>query len=663
MSFLTPLALLLSLLAIPIIILYMLRLRRREVRVSSVFLWQKLVRDREANAPWQKLKRNLLLLLQLLILVLLVLALAQPYLPRSSVVNSSVVVLLDGSASMQATDVQPNAPNRFAAAQAQAVTLVNELSGNNQMTLIQVGSTPQILAAATNDKRALREAINTAVVSAAPVDWGAAFALASGAAQGFEEAQIIVISDGGVPSNLPSLPGQVVYLPVGQSGANLAISALASREVDSGAGQQLLARVTNHSQFTQETLLSLVLDGVLFDAQQVTVPAGESVSLTWDLPPDRNTAVAEVNLSPNNNDHLALDDTAVTVVNNSDQTNALLITEGNLFLEQILAILPDVAAFKVAPDGDINDPDLQRFDLYIFDGVAVPNPPPAADILLINPPVEQDERFLTVTGTAVGITQTVATRLTSSPILAFVEWININIREMKQVSAPAWSQTQTLIEAPGGPLLLVGEQSGQRRAVLTFDIRQSDLPLRIAFPVLMSNLTAWLTPGQPFDAPEQLQPGDVVRIVPQPQATAVQITKPDGTLWESPLGEEDLLFTETDQLGYYTVSLRTESVGENWQPVGALAVNLFAAEESRLEPGAQLVLGTESVDSGGAGEDNIGLFELWPYLAALALLVLLIEWWVYQQGTRLPTVPAQINLSRLRLDEAWAWFRRRVGSR
>ncbi len=661
MSFLTPLALLLSLLGIPIIILYMLRLRRREVRVSSVFLWQKLVRDREANAPWQKLKRNLLLLLQLLILALLVLALAQPYLPRPSVVNTSVVVLLDGSASMQATDVQPSGPNRFAAAQAQALTLVNELSGNNQMTLIQVGPTPQILAAATNDKRALREAINTAVVSAAPADWGAAFALASGAAQGFEDAQIIVISDGGVPANLPSLPGQVVYLPVGQSGANLAISALASRETERGAGQQLLARVTNHSQFTQETLLSLVLDGVLFDAQQVTVPAGESVSLTWDLPFD--TAVAEVNLSPNSNDHLALDDTAVTVVNNSDQTRTLLITEGNLFLEQILAILPDVAAFKTAPDTDLNDPNWQQFDLYIFDGVSVPNPPPAADILLINPPVEQDVSFLTVTGTAVGVTQTVATRLTSSPVLEFVEWNDINIREMKQVSAPAWSQTQTLIEAPGGPLLLVGEQSGQRRAVLAFDLSLSDLPLRIAFPVLMSNLTAWLSPNQPFDAPEHLRPGDVVRLVPQPQATAVQITKPDGTIWESPLGEEDLLFTETDQLGYYAVSLRTESAGGNWQPAGALAVNLFSPEESRLEPRAQLVLGTESVDSGGAGEDNIGLFELWPYLAALALLVLLIEWWVYQQGTRLPSVPAQLHLSRRPFDEAWAWLRQRVGSR
>lgn len=659
MSFLTPLALLLSLLAIPIILFYMLRLRRREVRVSSVFLWEKLVRDREANAPWQKLKRNLLLLLQLLILALLVLALAQPYLPRPSVVSTSVVVLLDGSASMQATDVQPDAPNRFAAAQAQALMLVNELSGNNQMTLIQVGATPQILAAATNDKRALREAINTAVPTAAPADWAAAFALASGAAQGFEEAQIVVISDGGIPPNLPSLPGQVVYLPVGQSGANLAISALASREVEieQERRQQLLARVTNHSQFIQEPLLSLLLDGVLFDAQRVTVPPGESVSLTWDLPGDSNTAVAEVTLAGNINDHLALDNTAVTIINNNDQTRTLLISEGNIFLEQILTILPHVEAFKATPDRDLNDPDLQGVDLYIFDGVPVPNPPPAAPILLINPPPEQDSSFVEVKGTAVGLTQTVATRLTSSPILEFVEWNDINIRQMSQIEANNWTQAQTLIEAPGGPLLLVGEQNGHRRAVLSFDLRQSDLPLRIAFPVLMSNLTAWLSPGQPFDAPDNLQPGDVVRLVPQPQTTAVQIIKPDGTLWESQLGEEDLLFTETDQLGYYAVSLRTGT--DEWQPAGALAVNLFAPQESHIQPAAQLVLGAESVGAGGAGEENIGLLELWPYLAALALLVLLIEWWVYQQGTRLPAWPTSLNLRGLNWRAVQKWRRRR----
>jgi hypothetical protein len=94
MNFLAPVALLFGLLAIPILALYLLKLRRREVKVSSTLLWEQVLSDREVNAPWQRLKRNLLLFLQLLILAALVLALARPA-SRSAITSGSVVVVLD----------------------------------------------------------------------------------------------------------------------------------------------------------------------------------------------------------------------------------------------------------------------------------------------------------------------------------------------------------------------------------------------------------------------------------------------------------------------------------------------------------------------------------------------------------------------------------------
>src|SRR5579871_4783003 len=124
MSFLAPTALILGALAVPIILMYMLRLRRREVQVSSTMLWQQILRDREANAPWQKLKRNLLLLLQLLILAALVIALARPFIAVPTVTTGRIAILVDASASMNATDVQPS---RFEAAKEQANGIVNTL--------------------------------------------------------------------------------------------------------------------------------------------------------------------------------------------------------------------------------------------------------------------------------------------------------------------------------------------------------------------------------------------------------------------------------------------------------------------------------------------------------------------------------------------------------
>src|SRR5215207_2665992 len=106
MSFLAPLALISALIIGPIIVaMYLLKLRREERTVSSTFLWQRMVRDVEANAPWQKLRRNLLLLLQLLVLLALIFALARPFFYTTGIAGRNLIVVIDRSGSMAATDV------------------------------------------------------------------------------------------------------------------------------------------------------------------------------------------------------------------------------------------------------------------------------------------------------------------------------------------------------------------------------------------------------------------------------------------------------------------------------------------------------------------------------------------------------------------------------
>src|ERR1043165_5043281 len=117
MSLISPLALLGAAIVGPIIVaMYLLKLRREERMVSSTFLWQRMVRDVEANAPWQKLRRNLLLLLQLLLLLLLALALARPFFRTTGIAGRNLIVIVDRSASMLANDA---APTRLEAAKQQ----------------------------------------------------------------------------------------------------------------------------------------------------------------------------------------------------------------------------------------------------------------------------------------------------------------------------------------------------------------------------------------------------------------------------------------------------------------------------------------------------------------------------------------------------------------
>lgn len=630
MSFLTPLFLLLGLLAGPIILLYMLRLRRREMMVSSTMLWQKLLRDREANAPWQKLRRNLLLILQLIILAALVFALARPFIPVPTVVSGSVVVLLDGSASMLATDIEPN---RFEAAKGEVERLIGELGGGDQMTLILVGRTPTVLASATGDHSRLRNALDQAQAAPAAADWAAAFALATGAAQGFQDARIVVVSDGGLPGDLPPLPAEAVYIPTGRSGENLAISALATRDTESGP--QLFASVQNHGRLDQQALLSLSLDGTLFDSRRVEVPANSTANVTWQLP--EGAAVIEARLTENEQDFLALDNVAWAVHEGGVSNRTLLVTPGNIFLERVYAVLPGIEAFRASPEDPISTESGGEFDLYVFDTVPLPNPLPAADMLIVNPQVDAEgaNALFSVTGIFTGTPTLNVTRLSDSPLLQFVDWSQVHIRQAKSVEA-TWAQR--LIESDQGPLLLAGERNGYRVAIVTFDLHDSDLPLQIAFPILMANITGWLSPGRAFDAPTGLQPGAPIGITPGASTTEVVVVKPDGTNWSAEVGEEAIFFTETDQPGLYGVELRDET---GRRSAGSFAVNLFAPAESALQPAEAVTFGQTTVES--AAEGDIGQRELWPWLAAVAFIILVIEWWVHHRGTRLPQLPGRAS--------------------
>ncbi len=618
MSFNAPFFLLLGLLAAPIILLYMLRLRRQEMLVSSSMLWQKLLRDREANSPWQKLRRNLLLILQLLILAALVFALARPFFPVDSVIKGSVVILLDGSASMAATDVEPT---RFASAQSQVKELIGTLSGTDQMSVILVGDKPQILLAASNDKNALTNAVDAAQVENGEADWEAAVALAAGAAQGFSDARIVIVSDGGLSGNLPAMSAQTVYLPIGVSGENLGISALATRDGEEAV--ELFASITNYGANSQEALLTLHLNDLLFDSRRITVDAGNIVNLTWEIPEDANAIQAA--LTEISQDHLAADNVAYAIHEGGIVNQALIVTPGNIFLEQIFSVLPGIEAFKADAIAALPPEEKEQFDLYVFDSTPLPSPPPDGDLLLINPP-QGFAALFEVTG---AFSNTATIRVADDPVLQFVDWSAIHVRQAQSISAP-WMQT--MVEGEGGGLIMIGEQGGDRMGIIAFDLHDSDLPLQVSFPILMSNLINWLTPGKLFESANGLQPGDPVRMLPAASVTHAIITSPTGEESRLEVTEQELIFAQTSQPGIYRAQVEDAA---GIRPAGAFAVNLFSSAESRLQPAENIQLAAPTTEAAEA-EGDVGQLEFWGWLAGIAILILIVEWWVFHRGTKLP---------------------------
>jgi len=629
MSFLTPFALAFAALSIPIILLYMLKLRRRDVLVSSTLLWQRLLRDREANAPWQRLRRNLLLLLQLLILTLLTLALARPFFPSPTVAAGSVVILLDASASMQARDAAgvSSAPTRFDAALDAAREIVDGLGTGDAATIVAVGPQPRVLAAATNDRALLRRALDQAAPSAGPADWEAAFALASAGLAGAGDTRAVIISDGALPETLPPLPGQVRFVGVGGAGDNLAITALATRAGQSGP--QAFLRVVNYGEVEAEGRVEFSTAagtaGALFDARRLSIPAHSIADLTLtDLPYDLRVLRADLSTA----DALPLDDTAWAMHTPPASGRVLLVSEGNLFLERALGALPAVELTRLSPDAPL--PPSQegtegRYDLYVYDSTAVSSTLPSGNLWLVGPTT------LVGGGLPIGVggvfTATTITRVAAEdPLLRYVDLSDVHILQARAVEPPPGARV--LVESEGGPLLFVAERPDRRLAVLTFDLRDSDLPLQIAFPILTVNLVDWLLPQATAQFPSVARPGDPVPIQPDPEAAEIVVTSPDGARHALPVGETIPIFAAADQLGVYLVEQFDRS-GASLQSA-AFVVNLFSEAESDIAPRESVRVGQTEVSA--ASREEEGRREFWPWLAAVALGVLAVEWWAYFVG-------------------------------
>src|SRR3972149_7174013 len=107
MSFVAPLALLGLLFVSAVVAMYLLKLRRDDAVVPSTLLWQRLVADVEANAPWQRLRRSLLLLLQILLVLILAALAARPFLERPAGLARDLVLAIAVSATMAAPDAAP----------------------------------------------------------------------------------------------------------------------------------------------------------------------------------------------------------------------------------------------------------------------------------------------------------------------------------------------------------------------------------------------------------------------------------------------------------------------------------------------------------------------------------------------------------------------------
>jgi hypothetical protein len=601
--------------AIPVVIVFYLLKRKRVIKlISSTLLWQKFLAETQANAPFQRLRHNWLLLLQILLLLLAVFALARPYFTGTAKSSRLRVLILDASASMQATDEKPS---RFEKARAEALKWVDSLKDEDQMVVLVAAANTEVKQSATSDKGALRRAIESCRATDSPTRLREAFQLAETLVKNQSERdnpEIHLFSDGAIPNlgefenkNLP-----LVYHRIGQRANNLGVASLDVRaNPDNQAQRAIFTSIVNPSTNEQSADIELRFGNDIVETKTVVIPATNTFPMAFVASQSRD-GIFTVRLT--GNDDLAADNQASIVSILPRPVKALLVTRGNRILEKVIRPVPNVQLTVVSVLAD----DAPGYDVVILDDVT-PVVWPKGNVFAIH--VIATNLFTEVSKVDM---PAVVDWKNTHPLLRFVSFDNVSIYESLAVKPPKWGVS--LVDSTQTPLLIAGEINRKRVVWLGFDTLQSKWPYFISFPIFIQNVMEWLNPASGSASQLTVKAGDPFRLALGDAVNSAQITTPEGTVKNLLLEKDtrELVFGDTTKQGIYKLHAGTNDL--------SFCVNLMDAAESDIRPREELPIGKFGAGIAATKLQRANM-ELWRWIALAGLAVLLFEWWYYHRRT------------------------------
>lgn len=179
---------------IPVIILmYILKQKAKDEKVPSLYLWKEMVRNDRANTPWEKLKKDIMMLLQIITLLILILALMSPFVFSKFASNGRVCVIIDTSASMGfAYDENMS---RIDKAKEEAISYVRNLKGGTEISLITSDRSSVLLAGNYQDKGDIIELIKNIEISSYAGDCAQGIEMAKSIDAGSGKLECLIVTD------------------------------------------------------------------------------------------------------------------------------------------------------------------------------------------------------------------------------------------------------------------------------------------------------------------------------------------------------------------------------------------------------------------------------------------------------------------------------------
>lgn len=623
--------------------LYILKLRRRTVAVPFSKLWEKILRDKEATSLFSRLKRLLSLLVQLALLALLALSLGDPRAAASLIKGRNLVVLLDASASMQATDV---APNRLGAAKEEVKKVIRGLGGSDRMLVAQMDAAITPLGPMSGDTSELERALDAIKATDARADFARALRFATDSLRGLENAEIVVVSDGRLGDALDA-SGKVhlgddvklTYIPVGKGTRNVGITQFSVRRYPLDKSRyEVMLEVTNTGPEQEDVELSLFGDQTLVDLTKLRLRPGERLPRFYpNLSGASRTLEAKLQPLVGSVDELPADDHAYALLPERRRAKVLVVTPGNTYLEAAL-LLDEYLDVQVVSPKDYVDKYAAgpaKIDVVVFDG-ATPATPPRAHAIYLDPrgpgaPLKVDSE----------LKQPGFDRIDRKhPVVRWTALDDVNISRGHKLVPEAGDKVVGMSEQ--GPILVSGQRGGFKFVAAGFDVRDSDLALRVAWPLFLLNSINWFT-DEDAQYISSFRTGDVWRVPVVTQTGQARLVQPDKSEVLVPVHEGRAVYLG-ERAGFYQIA-GTEGLdpaagadktdkgdkADKLAPAtAAFAANLLDADESAIEPAPELVV--DGKKAGTLAGFQIGVRrEIWIYLLLAAIALTFIEWITYHR--------------------------------
>ena len=618
---LSTLATLGGLVAAALTVLYILKLRKRRIEVPFSPLWRQiLVEQKQQNDLWRKLRRLLSWLLHILIAALLAFALADPHLENEVVEGRHILLLVDSSASMAATDVSGGA-DRLDVAKKKAREILETMGPDDRVMLVNFNNQVQPLSPFVSEASILEQPLRDIRVAATGTNFQQAVRFAADSLRDESNGELVIITDGaGIESaeklrEIDFAAGTTVrHLKIGESKGNLAITAFnVRRYLANKLDFELFLKVKSYFDRPVTAEVQIYANGTLVDTKPVSLGPGEVYQKFYP-----SQAVAGENLearikltTSDARDVFPLDDRAFALLPEVTRSKIEVVTDGNLYLEGPLLLNPNLEVVRTPPSDWTAKP--AEFDATFFDRFTPP-PPERGNYFYIDPSGEDSP--WEVRG---DLSDPIITRVQKThPLMRWITFADVNIGSARRLKMTK-DDDVVASSALGAPILFTRAEDTRKLAGIAFDVRNSDLPLRVAFPVMLLNLIDWFNADED-SLVESYKTGDTWSIPVPVESGEVSVTNPLGETTGVPVYEGSAV-VYGDVTGFYTI----RAGGEEIRVPG----NLVNTTESEISP-RDLEFGNTDIkrDTSALIFDRT---EIWIWTLFAVLLLLLIEWATYNR--------------------------------